>query len=496
MERKPPSSIGDFVAVLRRRKYWIVVPFIVIVVLGVLIAPKIPRTYQSTATLMLVPQKVSARLVGPLTGNDLANRIQRIELNVMSSPDLVDIVQRMNLYPKLREKAKMSQVVAAMSKNITIAEAPDASDGRGGVNAFTISYIGHAPQEAQAVTNALANVYIKENLKQSRQDAQGATAFLSSQLDEAGKRLSAQEARIQAFKTAHLSSLPETSASNIQLIGQYQADLQNNRAAIDQDNQRRVYLQSVLNVSPSGGGQNAATPAPPSALEIQLAQDQAALQADLLKYTAEYPEVVRLKQEIAELQRQIREAPKSKTRTAASIPAASASGPSQNDQLRGELIALNEDIRTRQVRQKQVEQKIDALQKNISVVPAVQTQFASLENTYKEMQDSYNRLLAKQQEAEMAAALNRSDGSEQFTVIKPANLPTAPYRPNPIVIYMGSALVGLLFGFVAALLVELRDDTMHSTDEVAAYLKLPVIAGLPVCRPFSGMPWKSVRSKG
>lgn len=396
MERKPPSSIGDFLAVVRRRKYWILAPFLIVAVLGILIAPWIPRTYQSTATLMLLPQKVSAQYVGPIPGSDLANRIQRIELKVLSSPDLSEIISRMNLYPKLREKKKMPQVIAAMSKDITIAEAPDASDGRGGVNAFTISYIGRTPQEAQAVTNALANVYIDENLQQSRRDAQGATAFLSSQLEEAGRRLSSQEARIQAFKTAHLSSLPETSASNIQLIGQYQADLQNNRAAIDQDNQRRVYLESVLNVSPSGAGQNAATPAPPSALEIQLAQDQAALQADLLKYTAEYPEVVRLKQEIAELQRQIREAPKSKAKTIASIPAAAATGPSQNDQLRGELIALNEDIRTRQARQKQIEQKIDGLQKNISVVPAVQTQFASLENTYNEMQDNYNRLLAKQ----------------------------------------------------------------------------------------------------
>lgn len=481
MERKIPSSVGDFLAVVRRRKYWIIVPLIVVVALGVVVTPLIPRLYQSTATVMLVPQKVPTAYVRALTPSDMANRLQRIQLKVMSGPGLGQIIETNNLYPKLREKASMAQVVAAMSSDITIAAVPDSSDGDGGVNAFTISYIGHTPQAAQAVANQLADLYINENLHEGRKDARGAVDFLSTQMSQAAQQLNAQQQKIQAFKSSHVSSLPETAAANLQMIGQYQTDMQANRAAIDQDNQRRVYLESVLNVRP-GGNRKSVAPAPPSPLEIELAKAQNQLQADLQQYTDDYPDVVRLKRHIADLKVQIQNAPK---HPATVVAAPVTSAPSETDQLRGELVALNADIAARTQRQTEMEQKVGRLQATASVAPAVQTQFAALESTYQEMRENYNRLLEKHQDAAMSAALDQNDGSAQFTLIKPARLPHVPIRPKPLLIYMGSVLIGLMIGFILALLMELRDDTMHSTDEVAAYLKLPVIAGLPKCRHFS-----------
>jgi capsular polysaccharide biosynthesis protein len=75
-------------------------------------------------------------------------------------------------------------------------------------------------------------------------------------------------------------------------------------------------------------------------------------------------------------------------------------------------------------------------------------------------------------------------------VLDPASLPTVPYRPNPILLYMGAVFLGLLAGFLCALVVELRDDTIHDAEEAAAYLKLPVMIGLPKCPPFSEEAWK------
>ena len=43
MERKPPSSVGDFVAVLQRRKYWILLPALVVIAAGLALGPLVPR---------------------------------------------------------------------------------------------------------------------------------------------------------------------------------------------------------------------------------------------------------------------------------------------------------------------------------------------------------------------------------------------------------------------------------------------------------------------
>jgi succinoglycan biosynthesis transport protein ExoP len=493
MERKTPASLGDFLAVIQRRKYWIIIPFVTVMVFGILLAPLVPRSYQSTTTIMVQPQKVPIAYVRPISTNEMVNRIHSIQLEVMSGPELVKVIQDLNLYPVLRKKAKMPQVVAAMDKAVTIAAAPDSSDGRGGVDAFTISYIGRTPQEAQRVTKEIADLFIQENLKEGHQQAAGTSAFLGTQVAQAAQQLAAEQAKIQAFKNAHLGSLPEQAEANVAMINQYQAQLQTNSAAIDQANQQRVYLQSVLNVNPDSAHGEAA-PAPATPLQMELAQKQAELHADLLKYTPKHPDVIRLQNDIATLKLQVRQAPKA-TATTSYAPVSSTTGPSQIDLLRGQLVSLNTEIKARDARQKLIEQKLAQLQGAIATVPAVQTEYSSLDSQYQEMQKNYNALLEKQQEAGMAAALDRNDDSEQFMVIQPANLPGVPFRPNPVLLYMGAVLIGLFIGFLCAILVELRDDTMHTTEEAADYLKLPVIVALPKCPPFSNETWKVSTAK-
>ena len=173
----------------------------------------------------------------------------------------------------------MARLIAAMRKNISVDEVPDASDGRGGVLAFTISYIGQHPQQAQEVTKALAQLFMDENLREGRARSQDTYAFLSSQVNEAAQRLSAQQAKIEAFKTSHPDSLPEQAQANMQMISQTQAAMQTNEDAINQGNQQRVYLQSVLNVK-QNGDQGMSAPPPATPLEVELAQKQQELSAD------------------------------------------------------------------------------------------------------------------------------------------------------------------------------------------------------------------------
>lgn len=481
MERTPPTSLGEFAAIWQRRKYWIVVPFVLVLALGFAIAPHIPRTYQSTATIMVQPQKVSTAYVRPTSSSQVINRIDHIELGVMNGPDLVRIIRQHNLYPRLRRKATMNHVIAAMKKDLTVAIAPDAGAENGHVNAFTISYVGRTPQEAQQVTSEIAQLYIQQSLREGHQQAVGAASFLAAQVAQAGQQLAAQKAKIQVFKTAHLGSLPEQAQANLTLINQYQMELQSNSSALEQDNQQRVYLESVLNVNPKGNAAGVA-PVPPTPLQIELAQKRAELHADLLKYTPEHPDVIRLQHDIAALQVQIKQAPH--TKQTATVPAAiGVSGPSKTDLLRGQLTALNAEIKSRNEREQNIQAKLDRLQSQASTVPAVQTEYAALDSQYQELQKGYNELLEKQQAASMAAALYRNDDSEQLVVIQPANLPIVPYRPDPALLYMGVFLLAILIGCVCAAIVELRDDTMHNASEVTDYLKLPVMVSLPKFAP-------------
>ena len=490
MERKPPSSIDDFVSVIKRRKYWILIPSVVLIALGMVLAPMIPRTYKSTTTIMVTSQSMPSVYVKSAGGGDGATRLEEINLQVMKGTGFPEIIEKYDLYPLMRKKTSMTRVVAAMRKDLSVDEVPDAGDGRGGVLAFTISYIGRTPQQAQDVTKAVAQLFIDENLREGRNRTQGAYAFLTSQLNAASQRLAGQQAKMQAFKMSHMESLPEQAQANMQTIGQIQSALQTNEDALAQANQQRVYLQSVLNVKQNGNsGQAITAPPPATPLQVELNQKQQELRADLLKYTPEHPDVIRLKHDIAALKTEIQNAPKASSPAAAEIAAPQVTGPSMNDQLRSQLIALNVDIKTRETRQAQLQARLGQLQGSLGGVPAVQTQFAAMNSDYEEMQKNYNALLEQQQEAAMATALNQREQAQQFAVAEPANLPVVPFSPNLLLLKMAVLLFGLLVGFVFALVVEIGDDTMHNSDEVAAYLKLPVMVALPKCNGIGESTW-------
>ena len=103
---------------------------------------------------------------------------------------------------------------------------------------------------------------------------------------------------------------------------------------------------------------------------------------------------------------------------------------------------------------------------------------------------NYNLLLEKRQQAAMAADLNRDVAPEELSVVNPATLPSVPYKPDPVLLYLGAVLLGVLAGFLFALIVELKDDTIHTPEEAADYLKLPVMIALPRCSRFN-KEWES-----
>ena len=242
------------------------------------------------------------------------------------------------------------------------------------------------------------------------------------------------------------------------------------------------------------GSQGVSAPPPATPLQIELNQKQQELRADLLKYTPEHPDVIRLQHDIAALKVEIQNAPKASS-PVAEVVAPQVTGPSMNDQLRSQLIALNADIKTRESRQAQLEQRLAQLQGSLGGVPAVQTQFAAMNSDYEEMQKNYNALLEQQQEAAMATALDQREQAQQFAVAEPANLPIMPFSPNMLLLKMAVVLVGLLVGFLFALVVEIGDDTMHNSDEVAAYLKLPIMVALPKCKDIAGATWDAGTSR-
>lgn len=472
MTRNPPSNLHELLALLIRRRMWIIGCLIIIPPLVFLAGRYWPKKYRSETTIMVDPQRVPEQYVKATVTGDISDRLQTISDEVMSRTRLLMIANRDHLYQKEREKYGDTQALAAIRKDITV----EIIKGAGGgdlINGFKIAYIASTPELAQKVTRQIADLFIEDNIKQRDQQAEGTEQFIKNQLVQAREQLMLQDRKIREFKAAHLGELPEQETANLAMIGEYQSVAQQNSEAIDRANQQKVYLQSMLNMNGGHSAPPLAAPLTPLQQQLQTAETQ--LNAARQRYTDAYPDVIRLRGQIATLKAEIKNQP------AGSVHAAPAAGtaPSMDQQLESQLRATQLEIKSRTVRQLQIESKINALQAQVQSLPAVQQQFESLSRDYGEMQKNYESLLEKEQASGMAAQLELHNESERFDVLDPADLPSTPYSPNLRLVDAGGLLGALVLGLGLAFLAEMRDPSIHNADEAEMYLSVPLIAALP-----------------
>ena len=95
----------------------------------------------------------------------------------------------------------------------------------------------------------------------------------------------------------------------------------------------------------------------------------------------------------------------------------------------------------------------------------------------------YQGLLAKKQESQISANLERRQIGEQFRILDPARLPARPFTPNRPRFYGMGVVAGFGVGLALALLLEYLDRTLRSEDDVRVAIGLPVLATVPLIQP-------------
>ncbi len=251
--------------------------------------------------------------------------------------------------------------------------------------------------------------------------------------------------------------------------------------ALNQLQQNRTYTESMLstqlqswqNLQASNG--NSATP---ETLDQQLAKDQEQLSALESKYTETHPDVVRLKNDIAQLKKKIQEQgatakapPKEQPRTGPE--------PAQVQQLRAQLVGMQQAIRDKEKEQARIQQQIQVYQARIQLSPVVEEEYKQLTRDHESALEFYNDLLKKKNQSEMATDLEKRQEGEQFRVLDPPNLPERPTFPKRPLFAAGGLGAGFALGLVIVFLLEFTKKSIRNEKDVLFYLQLPTLATIP-----------------
>jgi polysaccharide chain length determinant protein (PEP-CTERM system associated) len=483
-EQQPESfDLQRLVEMARRRHLQFLIPLF----LGWLLvwgsSWVIPPRYRSSTLILVEQPTMPQNYVVPNINDDLQTRLQSMTEQILSRTRLLLIVQKLNLYGTAEGGLSVDQKVAKMRKDIGInlVRNPVRQD----ISSFTISYSTGDPHLAQQVTAELTELFISENLKMRRQESEGTTSFLEKQLEDARESLSEQEAKVRQFESQHEGALPTQGASNLQILAGLQSQLQGDQDALNTAKQQRVYLEALLEqertsqatVRPGADGAGPSAPTDLATIDQQLDKLRAQLAELSSKYTDRYPDVVRLKDQIAKTEA-MREnfiaASKSKG-TDAREPTLSMAG----RQLQGQLQANQLEIKNRESSIASLKERIDEYQGRLNMAPATEQELADLTRGYDQSKANYDDLLKKKDQSEMATSMEEMQQGERFTMLDAPSLPSKPDFPNRLK-FCGIGLgVGLALGVLVAGGFEFMDDRLHSEQEIKALLPIAVISEIP-----------------
>lgn len=511
-----PLDLEDYVDVARRHVGWIIGPVFGGIVASIVIAYLLPNTYVSKAVMQIVPAQISESLVPTTINQQLTERIQQMQSNIMSRTSLSNLINSpdLNLYPKERATKPLEDVIEAMkAKDLRIAiEATPQSILSRHASSFSITFAYSNRFKAQNTVQKLITRFIDENQNTQRSQQSLLKDFFGDELAQAKARLEKGNEELAKFRTENQGRLPEQLPMNVTALASAQQQatrigdelnrLAQNKLAIEQhittlkankdlfalmdrDGQDMGLSGPVVRQNQELLAQNKQI----EAMESQLAQL-------LQSYRETYPEIRDMRKRLTVIKRQRDELAlkyekeleeqDSKPKAAAKKPPNYAAARAQNDvqgQIDQNTTALRINEQEREFRLKELEK----LNREMEDYRARLAQTSLLEAKYKDLQletanagEKYQVTMKKADLTAQGNDLIQRKAGESLEVLDPPSLPVNPSDPNRLQIVGAGTAVAFILGLGLAGIQEARDTSLKNLKDVRAYTNLPVLCSIPL----------------
>ena len=519
----------DYLAAVLRRKFRLIIPAVLVIAISAVIAMTMPPVYKSTGTVLIEEPEVPREFIRSTITSFAAERLQVIQQRVMTTQNLVSIINKFNLFSDERKRKPISEVASGfrdrISMDLVSAEVGDPRSGRSGkaVIAFNVSYEDENRRVAQQVANELVSLYLNENLRIRREKAAETTGFLAEEANRLGKQVSELEAKMADFKQRNSGMLPEQLGLNLSALNRVQTQLaeadrqlqalqehkivlQGQLTQLDPQGPRVIDGQTVLS-SPerlkalqtklismrgvygpkhpdvlkmerevevlkkeTGGGDNT------DALKQQLQELNERLTVERKRYGDKHPDVVNLERQVDSLKRAIKAGGKSSGKNTYTPEPDNPSYIMVQSQIK----TVNSQIEAVTKEREELKKSLAEYEDRVQKIPENEREYLTLRRDYDNAYSKYREVKSKQLEAQLAEALETERKGERFSLIEPPQLPLVPVRPNRIAIlfigfiFAGAAGVGNVF------LAEALDESVYGARGLAAVVGQAPLVVVPI----------------
>jgi uncharacterized protein involved in exopolysaccharide biosynthesis len=496
---------------------------------AVALAVLLPPTYSSSSTILIEQQEIPQDLVRASVTSFADQRLQVINQRVMTTQNLMTLIERYDLYPEIRLKKSREELLQTMRDAISMRMiSADVIDPRSGqptkaTIAFSIGYKSHSAELALKVANDLTTLYLNENLNSRTQKAEQTAAFFAEESARQQAKIDELDKKLADFKLAHQDRLPEDLQPNMQVADRTRMDLRDAENKVSAMEAQKVLLEAQLTqINPTmqvysdtglrvmsaedrlkalksqlAGYKARYAPGHPDiistereieGLEKQVAADDGTsdvarqledakqqLARAREKYAPEHPDVVRLTHTVSELEKTLAASPAG---TTLDRSRAHPDNPPYI-QVKGQLDALAVEYDSAQKRRDELQAKLDDYERRIAQSPAVERDYRELAREFDTAQIKYQEIRSKQSEVQVSQNLEKERKGERFTMIEPPLPPEKPISPNRILILSMGFVLSLGAGLGAAILLAGLDASVRGVYDMRVLLDVPPLAAIP-----------------
>jgi polysaccharide biosynthesis transport protein len=522
-------DINDYLKIIKRRSKYLIIPFIIISLLSLVLAVVLPPVYRSTATILIEEQEIPPELVRSTVTTFADQRIQIISQRIMTRSNLIEIIQKYDLYPKERKSKPEETILEKMRKSINVEPiSADVIDPRNGAPtkatiAFTLTFDNKYPGLAQKVANELTSLFLKENIKSRTESAENAALFLSEESRRLKEKIGKLQSQLATFKEKNLNQLPQISQLNQQeltALGNQLLSLDSQERSL---NERQFYLEGQLaQIDPNALATNAVGKpvfdakdrlkvleseyptlvASYSAdhpdvvktkreieslrkqvggitdindLNAELTNKQAELASLLELYWDKHPDVLRLKKQIKALQQSMQTASRGKRST---NPSVQPDNPAYIT-LKAQLEGIYAELKSMEYTRIQLNNKMVDLRQSLRQAPLVEKEYTDLIQELDNSNLRYREVSAREMEAQISQQLEVERKGERFTLIDPPLEPLDPISPNRAAILILGFLLSIASGTGCVFFAEMLGSTINNEKTIAAIIGRPPLTSIP-----------------
>jgi polysaccharide biosynthesis transport protein len=472
-----PSPLPDEPILLRAlqllRRRWALASVVFASVLAAAgaFALSLPDLYRASA-VVLVERRLQDAFVKADGSDEVESRLLMIKQEVLSRARLTDLVKRFDLYPDLRVGCDLGAALDQVRRDIRLDRTgPEQVSSLGRTIAFNLTFTGSSPTSVAEVTNAIADFYVAQNHQMRSEEAARATQFLEARMKDVRAQLDRNETQVETYTNRHAGELPQQVEVNLATLERLNTQLR-----LNGEQQMRALDQRDKLFDVTGGPPAIRVPEGASPETIRLARLKADL-AQLEGFPDKYPDVRRLKDEIAALE-------KDGNARGSGVGAVGSERTSRGATARPSggartIEGLDLDLNSLKAAEATLRQTIATVERRLESVPYRQNEFASLSRNHDATRAQYESLRKEYETAQLAQSVETSNQGDRFRIMEAAVPPTGPSAPNRLRLLILGLFGAAFAASVVVLLLEQFDTSFHTVDELRRFSRVPVLVAIP-----------------